>query len=152
MKGLRLTEAQYAELLGKRGQDRIRGLKGQVDTKDHAPTYRGIKPYQEPSAIEETMALQIRAAGIRAPVRQHKPLALRKFRMDFAWPELRVGVEVQGAVHRIKGRWKGESERRALLQLAGWRVLEVNRDDIKSGRALTWLQQLLRQEETRCAS
>lgn len=99
-----------------------------------------------PSAIEESMAQQIKAAGLQAPIREYTPLPDRKFRLDFAWPwppPRQFGLEVQGAVHRIKGRWKAESERRALLLLAGWRILEVNGDDVRSGRALKWLIKLL---------
>lgn len=100
-----------------------------------------------PSAIEESMAAQIKEAGLPEPVREHLAITGRKFKIDFAWLRYgnMIGLEVQGAVHRIKPRWKQEHERRAVLMLAGWRILEVNGDDVRSGRALTWLKALLAQ-------
>jgi hypothetical protein len=45
--------------------------------------------------------------------------------------------------HRIKGKFKRDIEKRALALLAGWRVLEVGGDEVRSGRALVWLRELL---------
>lgn len=67
----------------------------------------------------------------------------RDLELDYAWPLVKVAVEVQGQAHRIKGKFKRDIEKRALALLAGWRVLEVGGDEVRSGRALEWLRQLL---------
>ena len=67
----------------------------------------------------------------------------RDFELDYAWPEVKVAVEVQGMAHRIKGKWKRDIEKRALALLAGWRVLELDGDSVRSGRGLEWLRALL---------
>lgn len=67
----------------------------------------------------------------------------REFELDFAWPTLKVAVEVQGMAHRIKGRFKADIEKRALAMLNGWRVLELDGDAVRSGRGIEWLTQLL---------
>ena len=46
-------------------------------------------------------------------------------------------------VHRIKGRFRADIEKRALALLAGWRVLEVSGAEIRSGQAIAWLIALL---------
>jgi very-short-patch-repair endonuclease len=95
------------------------------------------------SAIEATFALQLRADRVRPHVRNLVYLPPRKFELDFAWPELRLGVEVQGMAHRVKERFRADIEKRALALLAGWTVLEVDGASIRNGRAIEWLKQLL---------
>lgn len=68
----------------------------------------------------------------------------RDLELDFAWPGVKVAVEVQGMAHRIKAKFKRDIEKRALALLAGWRVLEVGGDEVRSGRALEWLKVLLK--------
>ena len=92
-----------------------------------------------PSPLELAFAEQLSILRVPAPVREHRFLAERNFRLDFAWPPQRVAVEVQGMVHRIKGRFRADIEKRALALLAGWRVLEVSGAEIRSGQAIAWL-------------
>ena len=67
----------------------------------------------------------------------------RDLELDFAWPAARLAVEVQGMAHRIKAKFKRDIEKRALALLAGWSVLEVGGDEVRSGKALEWLRALL---------
>ena len=55
---------------------------------------------------------------------------------------MQVGIEVQGMAHRVKGRFLGDLEKRALGMLQGWLVLEVGGEQIKNGNAMGWLQEL----------
>lgn len=102
---------------------------------------KGIK--RGPSELELQLAQQISLLQLPAPAREYKAIAGRDFRLDFAWVDRKLGLEVQGMVHRIKGRFKGDIEKRALHLLAGWRVLEVSGAEIRSGRAAAWLVKLL---------
>lgn len=97
-----------------------------------------------PSQIEELLALHIEQAGLPAPVREHHHIPGRKFRIDFAWPDRKLGVEVQGNVHRIKERFEADITKRALGMMAGWRILEVSGRAIRDGRAIEWLKDLLK--------
>ena len=104
------------------------------------------KPRSEPareSKIERRLAQQIEESGLPAPMRNYFFLPTRDFEIDFAWPAHKLGVEVQGMAHRIKGKFKRDLEKRALALLAGWRVLEVGGDQVRSGQALEWLRSLL---------
>ena len=96
------------------------------------------------SAIEALFAQQIEAKGLPKPEREFKgAVPGRKFRLDFAYPDRRICVEVQGMVHRIKARFRADTERTSLLVVNGWRVLPVSGDDVRSGRAVQWLEILL---------
>ena len=109
-----------------------------------APAKRPAKA----SAIEEQFAQQIEALGLPRPQRQFKgAVPVRKYRLDFCWPapEYRAVVEVQGHAHRIRERFLADCEKVSLLTLAGWRVLLVSGDDVRSGRGARWLQTLLGQ-------
>lgn len=118
------------------------------------PGYRAVEVGQQvvvapkraarrPSELELLFSGQIKLAGLPVPEREHRPIPGRKWRLDFAWPGTFTGVEVQGMVHRIKGRFKADIEKRATLLLSGWVVLEVDGDSIRNGRALQWLTSLL---------
>lgn len=102
------------------------------------------------SDIEELFAQQIRLVGnLPAPEREYHHLRGSKHRLDFAWPEYRVngmqlGVEVQGMVHRVKHNFSADLEKRARGILQGWLVLEVGGEQIRSGKAMEWLQELFK--------
>lgn len=102
------------------------------------------------SDIEELFAQQIRLVGnLPAPEREYHHLRGSKHRLDFAWPEYRVnglqlGVEVQGMVHRVKHNFSADLEKRARGLLQGWMVLEVGGEQIRSGKAMEWLQELFK--------
>jgi very-short-patch-repair endonuclease len=136
---LRLNEEQLREIL----QRFKRAAPGVGQVVPEAPRARRVGTKRGPSPLELAFAEQLSILRIPAPVREHRFLAERKFRLDFAWPSQRVAVEVQGMVHRIKGRFKEDIEKRALALLAGWRVLEVSGAEIRSGQAIAWLIDLL---------
>lgn len=100
------------------------------------------------SEIEELFASQIALVkNLPPPQREYPFLRGRAHRLDFAWPEytvngMQVGVEIQGMVHRVKARFSADLEKRALGLLQGWLILEVGGEQIRSGKAMEWLQEL----------
>src|SRR5882757_9694859 len=59
-------------------------------------------------------------------------VAGRRFRLDVAFPELRLDIEVDGwAYHRTKEQRQADAERDNLLMQAGWRVLRFTWEDVK---------------------
>jgi very-short-patch-repair endonuclease len=95
------------------------------------------------SKLERRFVQQLYEAGINGYLRGYFFLEDRDFELDFAWPQIRAAVEVQGMAHRIKGKFKRDIEKRALAMFAGWRVLEVDGESIRSGRAIEWTRKLL---------
>lgn len=97
----------------------------------------------KPSVLERKLDQQIIEAGLPEPRRNWFLLNERNLELDRAWPAEKIAVEVQGMVHRIKGKFQRDIEKRALAMLAGWRVLEVDGAAIRSGKAIEWLKRLL---------
>lgn len=103
------------------------------------------------------------AAGLPAPAREH-PLGRsigRRWRLDLAWPDQRVAVEIDGGaiLHRqvrgrrvmIPGRHNTEAGRAAdatrdaFAALDGWLVFRVGRVVLASGAWVRWVALALAQ-------
>ena len=132
----RMSEEDYKILQQQRKAPLPQGLL----VTPHAPAK---KDPSAPSAIHIRMRQQIEQAGLIPPVEEYYHIKGRDFRLDFAWPFLKIGVEVQGMAHRIKSKFNADIEKRALGLLSGWRVLEANGDSIRNEQAIKWLKQLM---------
>ena len=102
-----------------------------------------------PSALEQTLAYQIRIAGLITPETEYRAIPERRFRFDFAWPSRKLLVEVQGGIWKKKGGQSTgqginrDTEKANLATLAGWRVMAFTPNQIRSGEALRWIQKAL---------
>ena len=105
------------------------------------------------SRAEAEFALQLRTVGAlnAGCEREYRFHETRRWRFDFAWPAEMVAVEVEGTTkfgaigrHQSHAGFQGDVEKYAEALLLGWRVLRVTQDDVRSGRALAWLERLLR--------
>lgn len=123
---MRITEDEYRRLIRKAGA---------------APLYEPKASVR--SDLEVEMERRLNEAGI-AMLTDHRPINGRNFELDFAIPQLKVGFECDGGVHRIKGRFKADIERHNLLVLEGWRVLRGGRAEIFSGKAIEQLALLIK--------
>lgn len=103
---------------------------------------RASSQVREQSDIERALEWFIADANIPAAERNYRHIPGRKFELDFAWPALKLGVEVQGMAHRIKGKFEADVDKRALAQLEGWLILEVSGRRIRDGSAIEWLKEL----------
>jgi len=127
--GLRLTEEDFAALARKSARTVERSfspIPGQPN---------------ERSRLELALALQLDAEGIR--YQREFGFCDRRWRIDFAFPEERLAVEVQGAVHRIKTRFKSDIVKVQRLTLMGWHYLPISSDDIRNGRAVDLIRRAL---------
>ena len=103
------------------------------------------------SGLEQRFALQLKA--IKAPqwVEQHKFHPTRRWRLDFAWPELSAAIEVEGVVwfgnkksrHQTAQGYADDCEKYNEAALLGWRVLRVTQHHIQNGKAADWAANLL---------
>jgi very-short-patch-repair endonuclease len=101
------------------------------------------------SALEEVLALQVRAMCLPVPEREYPAIPGRKFKFDFAWPTWKLLVEVQGGTWIKGGHSTGvgiarDCEKGCLAVVGGWRVLHVTRDQIEAGKAIRWIESILR--------
>lgn len=100
------------------------------------------------SHLETKLANQLEAAGLPGPIREFQAIPGRRFRFDFAWPEKKLLVEVQGAVWVQGGHSTGtgitrDAEKLNLATLAGFRCLHVTGPHVTNGQALTWIREAL---------
>lgn len=79
------------------------------------------------SHLEARWLRILAAAGLRPPVLQHQVVVgAGVLVLDFAWPQLRLGVEVDGwDVHRDRRVWDHDHDKVNAYLEAGWRVLFV---------------------------
>jgi very-short-patch-repair endonuclease len=71
--------------------------------------------------LEPRMARLLRDHGLPAPAFQH---AVDGFRVDFAYPDVRLGIEVDGYdPHGARKAFDADRERQNRLVLAGWTVI-----------------------------
>ncbi len=99
--------------------------------------------------LEKAMLVQIRAAKLEdGMVREHRFHANRKWRMDFAWPDLMVALEVEGVTYqggrhqRVDG-FTQDCIKYNQATLRGWRLIRATGRMITSGAALVDLETML---------
>lgn len=92
-----------------------------------------------PAALEEIFP------GV---VAEHRFHPVRKWRFDYAWPDKRVALEVEGGAW-IQGRhtrgagFVKDLEKYNTAAAAGWTVIRVTPQMLRDGRAHAWLAPLL---------
>ncbi len=77
------------------------------------------------SDLETSLLLVIVEAGLPRPALQH-PVEVdgRRYRLDMAYPELRIAIEADGfVVHGTRPAFEDDRARQNRLVLAGWQVL-----------------------------
>lgn len=92
---------------------------------------------------------QLELTGLGRPCTEYRFHPIRKWRFDFAYVPERLAIEVDGGVF-VQGRHsrgsgvEGDCEKYAEALLLGWRVLRITPRMVKDGRAVYWVEQLLR--------
>lgn len=73
----------------------------------------------------------------------------RRFRFDFAWPQFKLAVEIQGGIWVNGGHSRGSGlnkdyEKNFYALALGWRILYVSVNQIEDGTAMKWITFLLK--------
>ena len=92
------------------------------------------------SPLEVQLAFQMDAIGLRY-VSEYRFDAVRRWRLDFAFVEHKVGIEVEGGIwtngrHNRGSGFEADAEKYNALASAGWRLFRFTPGMIKSGVAL----------------
>lgn len=80
--------------------------------------------------------------------REYRFHPIRQWRFDFAWPDIKLAVEIEGGLY-VQGRHargagiEKDAEKYAEALLEGWRVLRVSPKHVVSGRALNWINEAI---------
>lgn len=101
------------------------------------------------SALEETFARDCRAIKLPDPEREYRFDPKRRWRIDFAWPEHKLAVEIEGGVwtggrHTRGAGFIADCEKYNAAALHGWRVLRFTGEHVKSGYAIGIVEIILR--------
>lgn len=100
-------------------------------------------------ALEAAMSQQIRALGLHEGcVREYRFDLSRRWRADFAWPLQKVALEVDGGTwsggrHTRGDGFERDCEKQAALVLAGWRLFRATGAQVRSGAAVSWIEQAI---------
>jgi very-short-patch-repair endonuclease len=80
------------------------------------------------SRLEVKLARLLRKSSLPKPERQ---FPVGRFRLDFAWPSVRIACECDGFEHHgARLSWKRDRRRLAAIEAAGWRVVHVTWADV----------------------
>lgn len=104
------------------------------------------------SALENLFALQLDSAGLTGYVREYQAIPGRKFRFDFAFLRERLLVEINGGTYNggAHGRGVGinrDYEKGNLAVQHGYRLLQFDTKQVKSGEAVRVTEQLINQTQ-----
>lgn len=102
------------------------------------------------SRAEDVLEVQLRAANVSGFVREYRFHPTRKWRFDFANPERKIAVEVEGFApgglagrHQRIGGFTKDAEKYAEAAIAGWRLIRVTTRQVRSGEAINWIERAL---------
>jgi very-short-patch-repair endonuclease len=104
--------------------------------------------------LEDHFLFQIKALGVPEPIREHRFMApTRQFRFDFAWPDQKIAVEVEGGTfskgksrHTTGSGFHNDAIKYNYAVLYGWRVLRGDVKMVESGELVNALERVMRGE------
>lgn len=108
-------------------------------------------PEAKMSKGEETFMLHCRVHGLR-PEREYRFDPVRRWRVDFAFPEAKLAIEVEGGVwqggRHVRGAgYSKDLEKYNALTQAGWRLLRYTTGMVSSGEAINGVLAAIRATE-----
>jgi len=149
---MRVTEAEAAllfpDLCPKCGGFIIGGSSDCVCAKPQPKLKKAKKP-RKASPGEEGLEMQLRAERITGWEREYRFHPTRKWRFDFAFKGLMLAVEIEGGVFIRGGHVRGalyedNCEKYAEALCLGWKVIRVTTRMVRNGKALDYIQRILR--------
>ena len=104
------------------------------------------------SNLETILAFQMDAVGLPEYQREFTFHPRRRWRFDFAWPQHKLAVEVEGATwsggrHTRGSGFQKDCEKYNQAALLGWTVLRYTGGMIQSGEALQDIEWALEERD-----
>ena len=103
-----------------------------------------------PVDLGEVLAKQLQLAGVITPMREFRFHPIRQWRIDLAWPHIRLAVECEGfsqggkaGRHQRTEHMHANCEKHCALAVMGWRLMRVTGAQIRTGIALKWIEAAL---------
>jgi hypothetical protein len=96
----------------------------------------------------DSFAAMLRAAKLPAPTPEFRFHDERRWRFDFAWPEHRIALEVEGGIwthgrHTRSAGFLGDMQKYNAAAVLGWRVLRVTPDQLTTRATDEMLRRVL---------
>ena len=112
-----------------------------------AQTLKKAEATAKREALESLMAQHLKAERIEVFPQFHF-WSGRQWRFDFALVHHRIAIEVQGGTWSNGAHSRGsgierDAEKAAHAAIAGWRLIPVTGNQIKSGKAIAWIKQAM---------
>jgi very-short-patch-repair endonuclease len=109
---------------------------------------------------EEAFGFWVKALKLPTPRRNFRFHPIRKFEIDWAWPEQKIGIEIQGGIWIPGGKGahsrpmnivRDMTKHNLLLDL-GWRVWHFTPREVIDGVAIQHIDKVLRAADTSIAA
>lgn len=109
------------------------------------------------SKVEDLLLSQLKMIKLPEPVREHRFHPERKWRFDFAWPDFKLAVEVEGITfygknkngsmklgrHQTAKGVNGDCEKYGAAMELGWDVYRCTQQMVRTGQALKTIEILV---------
>ena len=107
-----------------------------------------LKDYKKRSSLELTLEMQFVQYGIPRAEIEYRFDDKRRWRFDFAWPEIKIATEVEGGIwnngrHTRGTGFIGDLEKYNAAMMQGWSVYRCTREMIMSGEAAKTIKILI---------
>jgi very-short-patch-repair endonuclease len=97
------------------------------------------------------LTMQCKAVGLPDPTPEFKFHPTRKWRVDFAWPEIKLAVEIDGGIwipgksgrggaHSLPSNIIRDMEKNNELSILGWHLLRFTPGQVKNGGAISTIE------------
>ena len=134
--------------LSPRYREQVRAELGAVPRPRTISLVREEQAPEPPAVPVSRFERLLRSVGLPAPVREHRFHPVRRWRFDYAWPEQRVALEVDGGVwtggrHTRGAGFIKDMEKLNAATVAGWRVVRVVPGKLCSSATVGMLESLL---------
>lgn len=147
-RGKRAIPANWAERLGKSpaAQEAAKIIKAQRPKNELERQYEAAIRQARADKLHGIVAKQMAGLPDFVPELEFHPE--RKWRLDYAWPQRRVALEIHGGVFKKSRHTTGvgftkDKEKMNEAACLGWLVIEVTTDQLKSGEARAWVERAL---------
>ena len=111
------------------------------------------------SDLEELFLFHVeKGSHIGTPDTEHYFAKPRQWRFDFAWPSVKLAVEIEGGTWLTKSRhtsgtgFAKDCEKYNEAALLGWRVLRFTSNQVKSGHAISTVERFFSRHTTDAAT
>ncbi|ANN74594.1 hypothetical protein BAU08_05755 [Bordetella bronchialis] len=99
--------------------------------------------------MENLFAGQIAYTGLAPVTREYRFAPPRLWRFDFAWPELKLAVEIEGGVWTQGGHTRGAGyvknlEKYNAAAALGWRLFRFHEGAVRNGQAIRMIEPFAR--------